>query len=94
MNKNSENSYSVEEAARLKGTTPQGIREQIKNGKIPGCVCTKKGKNFYYNIPKIALDNHLRGSNAVDIENIRNVVREVFLEIIEDMAIKRAKEMM
>ena len=53
------NNYSVPEAAKLKGRTPQYIREQIKAGKIPGCTATKIGpKNWSYDIPKLAFDNH------------------------------------
>lgn len=81
------NSYSVEEAAKLKSRTPQFIREQIKAGKIPGCTATKIGpKNWSYDIPKLAFDNHLRGANAIDVEIIKKVVKEAFKEVIEEMA--------
>ncbi|PHI04344.1 hypothetical protein KSU03_12285 [Fusobacterium polymorphum] len=83
------NSYSVLEAAKLKGRTPQFIREQIKAGKIPGCTATKIGpKNWTYDIPKLAFDNHLRGANALDIESIKEAVKIAFKEIIEELAEK------
>ena len=81
------NNYSVGEAAKLKSRTPQFIREQIKAGKIPGCTATKIGpKNWSYDIPKLAFDNHLRGTNALDIESIKEAVKIAFKEVIEEMA--------
>ena len=81
------NNYSVPEAAKLKGRTPQYIREQIKAGKIPGCTATKIGpKNWSYDIPKLAFDNHLRGANTLDIEAIKEAVKVAFKEVIEEMA--------
>ncbi len=81
------NSYSVGEAAKLKSRTPQFIREQIKAGKIPGCTATKIGpKNWSYDIPKLAFDNHLKGANALDIEAIKEAVKVAFKEVIEEMA--------
>ena len=81
------NNYTVGEAAKLKGRTPQFIREQIKAGKIPGCTATKIGpKNWSYDIPKLAFDNHLRGANALDIESIKEAVKIAFKEVIEEMA--------
>lgn len=83
------NSYSVEEAAKLKSRTPQFIREQIKAGKIPGCTATKIGpKNWSYDIPKLAFDNHLRGANAIDVEIIKKVVKEAFKEVLNDLVEK------
>lgn len=80
------NSYSVPEAAKLKGRTPQFIREQIKAGKIPGCTATKIGpKNWSYDIPKLAFDNHLRGTNALDIESIKEAVKIAFKEVLDEM---------
>ena len=80
------NSYSVGEAAKLKGRTPQFIREQIKAGKIPGCTATKIGpKNWSYDIPKLAFDNHLRGANALDIEAIKDVVKIAFKEVLDEI---------
>ena len=81
------NSYTVEEAAKLKSRTPQFIREQIKANKIPGCTATKVGqKNWSYDIPKIAFDNHLRGANSIDIEGIKQAVKVAFKEVLEEMA--------
>ena len=81
------NNYTVGEAAKLKSRTPQFIREQIKAGKIPGCTATKIGpKNWSYDIPKLAFDNHLRGANAIDIEVIKEVVKIAFKEVIEEIA--------
>ena len=83
------NNYSVPEAAKLKGRTPQYIREQIKAGNIPGCTAIKTGpKNWSYDIPKLAFDNHLRGTNAIDIETIKEAVKVAFKEVIEEMAEK------
>ena len=83
------NSYTVEEAAKLKSRTPQFIREQIKAGRIPGCTATKIGqKNWSYDIPKLAFDNHLRGVDALDIETIKEAVKAAFKEVIEEMAEK------
>ena len=80
------NSYSVPEAAKLKGRTPQYIREQIKAGKIPGCTATKIGpKNWSYDIPKLAFDNHLRGTNALDIESIKEAVKIAFKEVLDEI---------
>ena len=80
------NSYSVPEAAKLKGRTPQFIREQIKAGKIPGCTATKIGpKNWSYDIPKLAFDNHLRGANALDIEAIKEAVKIAFKEVLDEI---------
>ena len=80
------NSYSVGEAAKLKSRTPQFIREQIKAGKIPGCTATKIGpKNWSYDIPKLAFDNHLRGANALDIEAIKEVVKTAFKEVLDEI---------
>lgn len=87
------NGYSVAEAAKLKGRTPQYIREQIKAGKISGCTATKIGsKNWSYDIPKMAFDNHLRGTNGLDIESIKGAVKEAFKEVIEEMANDLVKE--
>ena len=80
------NSYTVEEAAKLMGCTLQAVREQIKANKISGCSCIKKGKNWAYYIPKLALDNYLKGSNAVDIESIKVAVKVAFKEVLEEMA--------
>ena len=81
------NNYTVGEAAKLKSRTPQFIREQIKAGKIPGCTATKIGpKNWSYDIPKLAFDNHLRGTNAIDIEAIKQAVKIAFKEVIEEIA--------
>ena len=83
------NSYTVEEAAKLKSRTPQFIREQIKAGKIPGCTAIKIGpKNWSYDIPKLAFDSHLRGANALDIEAIKEAVKVAFKEVIEEMTEK------
>ena len=83
------NSYTVEEAAKLKSRTPQFIREQIKAGKIPGCTATKIGpKNWSYDIPKLEFDNHLRGANALDVEIIKEVVKEAFKEVLNDLVEK------
>ena len=86
------NSYSVPEAAKLKGRTPQFIREQIKAGKIPGCTATKIGtKNWSYDIPKLAFDNHLHGANAIDVEIIKKVVKEAFKEVLSEMVEKEVE---
>ena len=83
------NNYSVPEAAKLKGRTPQYIREQIKAGRIPGCTATKIGpKNWSYDIPKLAFDNHLRGANTLDTEAIKEAVKVAFKEVIEEMVEK------
>lgn len=80
------NSYTVVEAAQLMGCTVQAVREQIKANKIVGCSSIKKGKNWSYYIPKMALDNFLKGSNSLDIENIKGAVKEAFKEVIDDIA--------
>ena len=80
------NSYTVEEAANKMGCTVQAVREQIKANKISGCTCIKKGKNWAYYIPKLALDNYLRGANALDIESIKVAVKVAFKEVLEEMA--------
>ena len=85
------NSYSVEEAAKLMGCTLQAVREQIKANKISGCTCIKKGKNWAYYIPKLALDNYLRGSNAVDIESIKVAVKIAFKEVLSEMVEKEVE---
>ena len=86
------NSYTVEEAAKLKSRTPQFIREQIKANKIPGCTATKVGaKNWSYDIPKLAFDNHLRGANALDIENIKEAVKIAFKEVLSEMVEKEVE---
>ena len=83
------NSYTVGEAAKLKSRTPQFIREQIKAGKIPGCTATKIGpKNWSYDIPKLAFDNHLKGANALDIEAIKEVVKTAFKEVLSEIVEK------
>ncbi len=79
------NSYSVEEAARLMGCTLQAVREHIKAGLIPGCNGIKKGKNWTYYIPKLALDNYLKGASGVDMESIKVAVKTAFKEVIEEM---------
>ena len=61
------NGYTVAEAAQLMGCTVQAVREQIKANKINGCSCVKKGKNWSYYIPKMALDNYIKGGNSLDI---------------------------
>lgn len=83
-----ENSYTVEEAANKMGCTLQAVREQIKAGKIVGCTCIRKGKNWTYYIPKLALDNYLKGVNGVDIESIKEAVKIAFKEVIEEMTEK------
>ena len=80
------NSYTVEEAANKMGCTVQAVREQIKANKIGGCSCIKKGKNWAYYIPKLALDNYLRGASGVDIESIKVAVKIAFKEVIEEIA--------
>ena len=51
--------------------------------------CKKIGpKNWSYDIPKLAFDNHLRGANALDIEAIKEVVKIAFKEVIEEMTEK------
>ena len=82
------NSYSVAEAAQLMGCTVQAVREQIKANKIAGCSSIKKGKNWSYYIPKMALDNYIKGNNALDIEAIKEVIKEAFKEVIKEMAEK------
>ena len=82
------NSYTVEEAANNMGCTLQAVREQIKAGKIAGCTCIRKGKNWTYYIPKLALDNYLKGANALDIETIKEAVKIAFKEVIEEMTEK------
>lgn len=82
------NSYTVEEAANKMGCTLQAVREQIKAGKIAGCTCIRKGKNWTYYIPKLALDNYLKGANALDIESIKEAVKIAFKEIIEELVEK------
>ena len=86
------NSYTVEEAANKMGCTVQAVREQIKANKISGCSCIKKGKNWAYYIPKLALDNYLRGASGVDIESIKVAVKIAFKEVIEEMANELVKE--
>ena len=85
------NSYTVEEAANKMGCTVQAVREQIKANKISGCTCIKKGKNWAYYIPKLALDNHLRGANGVDIENIKEAVKIAFKEVLSEMVEKEVE---
>lgn len=80
------NSYSVEEAAKLMGCTLQAVREHIKAGLIPGCNGIKKGKNWTYYIPKLALDNYLKGASGVDMESIKQAVKIAFKEVLEEMA--------
>ena len=82
------NSYSVPEAAKLMGCTLQAVREHIKAGLIPGCNGIKKGKNWTYYIPKLALDNYLKGASGVDMESIKEAVKSAFKEVIEEMAEK------
>ena len=82
------NSYTVEEAANKMGCTLQAVREQIKAGKIAGCTCIRKGKNWTYYNPKLALDNYLKGANALDIETIKEAVKIAFKEVIEEMTEK------
>jgi len=86
------NSYTVGEAANKMGCTVQAVREQIKANKISGCSCIKKGKNWAYYIPKLALDNYLRGASGVDIESIKVAVKIAFKEVIEEMANELVKE--
>ena len=80
------NSYSVEEAAKLMGCTLQAVREHIKAGLIPGCNGIKKGKNWTYYIPKLALDNYLKGASGVDMESIKVAVKTAFKGVIEEIA--------
>ena len=82
------NSYTVEEAANKMGCTLQAVREQIKAGKIAGCTCIRKGKNWTYYIPKLALNNYLKGANALDIENIKEAVKIAFKEVLSEMVEK------
>lgn len=86
------NSYSVAEAAQLMGCTVQAVREQIKANKIAGCSSIKKGKNWSYYIPKMALDNYIKGNNALDIEAIKDVVKIAFKEVLEDIAREMVQE--
>lgn len=82
------NSYTVVEAAQLMGCTVQAVREQIKANKIAGCSSIKKGKNWSYYIPKMALDNYIKGGNGLDIESIKEAVKIAFKEVIEELAKK------
>lgn len=86
------NGYSVAEAAQLMGCTVQAVREQIKANKIAGCSSIKKGKNWSYYIPKMALDNYLKGGNALDIETIKEAVKIAFKEVLEDIAREMVQE--
>jgi len=86
------NSYSVAEAAQLMGCTVQAVREQIKANKIAGCSSIKKGKNWSYYIPKMALDNYIKGGNSLDIETIKEAVKIAFKEVIEDIAREMVQE--
>lgn len=86
------NGYTVVEASKLMGCTVQAVREQIKANKINGCSCIKKGKNWAYYIPKMALDNHLKGGNGLDIESIKEAVKIAFKEVIEDIAREMVEE--
>lgn len=86
------NGYTVAEAAQLMGCTVQAVREQIKANKINGCSCVKKGKNWSYYIPKIALDSYLKGGNGLDIESIKEAVKIAFKEVIEDIAREMVEE--
>lgn len=86
------NGYTVAEAAQLMGCTVQAVREQIKANKINGCSCVKKGKNWSYYIPKMALDNYIKGGNSLDIETIKEAVKIAFKEVIEDIAREIAQE--
>lgn len=86
------NGYTVAEAAQLMGCTVQAVREQIKANKIAGCSCIKKGKNWSYYIPKMALDNYIKGENSLDIESIKEVVKIAFKEVIEDIAREMVQE--
>ena len=85
------NSYTVEEAANKMGCTVQAVREQIKANKISGCTCIKKGKNWAYYIPKLALDNYLKGANALDIESIKVAVKVAFKEVLSEMVEKEVE---
>lgn len=87
-----DNSYSVAEAAQLMGCTVQAVREQIKANKIAGCSSIKKGKNWSYYIPKIALDNYIKGGNSLDIETIKEAVKIAFKEVLEDIAREMIQE--
>lgn len=86
------NGYTVAEAAQLMGCTVQAVREQIKANKIAGCSSIKKGKNWSYYIPKMALDNYIKGGNALDIESIKEAVKIAFKEVIEDIAREMVEE--
>ena len=86
------NSYTVVEASKLMGCTVQAVREQIKANKINGCSCVKKGKNWSYYIPKMALDNFIKGGNSLDIETIKETVKIAFKEVIEDIAREMVEE--
>ena len=86
------NGYTVAEAAQLMGCTVQAVREQIKANKIAGCSSIKKGKNWSYYIPKMALDNHIKGGNALDIEIIKEAVKTAFKEVLEDIAREMVQE--
>ena len=85
------NSYTVEEAANKMGCTVQAVREQIKANKISGGTCIKKGKNWAYYIPKLALDNYLKGANALDIESIKVAVKVAFKEVLSEMVEKEVE---
>ena len=87
-----ENSYTVAEAAQIMGCTVQAVREQIKANKIAGCSSIKKGKNWSYYIPKIALDNYIKGGNSLDIETIKEAVKIAFKEVLEDIAREMIQE--
>ena len=69
------NGYTVAEAAQIMGCTVQAVREQIKANKISGCSCIKKGKNWAYYIPKMALDAFK--------EVLEDIVREMVQEKIK-----------
>ena len=69
------NNYTVGEAAKLKSRTPQFIGP----------------KNWSYDIPKMAFDNHLRGANALDIENIKEAVKIAFKEVLSEMVEKEVE---
>ena len=53
---------TIKEAAPLLQTSPQGVRELIKNNKIPGACCWGSDKHLTYYITDEQINRFMKGA--------------------------------
>lgn len=85
--------YSIEQAAILLNINKQKLRAMIERGSINGCVCMKSanGMKRSFIIPKIAIDNFVKG-NTKDVNEMKDMIKTAIKEVFEEIINERVKE--